>query len=71
MTGKELSCLRCGGSMEEGYTLDQGMGAFPRTAWIRRRPRRRFLRPPFREWNWITTYRCTQCGYLESYAKTR
>jgi len=56
--------------MEEGFTLDHSHGANLQAAWVEGQPRKSFwtglkisgAKHP------ITTFRCTSCGYLESYA---
>jgi predicted RNA-binding Zn-ribbon protein involved in translation (DUF1610 family) len=66
-------CPRCGGSMEVGFLMDASVarGYAEPTRWAEGQPipsiwsgvknkvRRR-----------VDTYRCTECGYLESYAVT-
>lgn len=70
--GKQLECPKCQGTMERGFLKDTGgLGAVQRPTWIAGEP----------VWsNWtgviidvqvtleVATYRCTVCGYLESYA---
>jgi hypothetical protein len=67
------SCTKCNGSMEEGFIPDLGDKSVLQTSdWyegLPERPRwfgrlktsgkRRFL---------VRSYRCTRCGYIESYA---
>lgn len=55
---------------------DMGVGALPRIAWVKGRPRTK-LSIMLRPWakkdiiRYITTLRCIECGYLESYAPPR
>lgn len=65
------NCVKCGGEMEEGFTLDNTYGARLQSGWVEGAPERsrwtgislkgKDLLP-------ITTFRCVRCGYLESYA---
>ena len=69
MTERKLACPKCRSAMEAGFVLDQTYGANAQSAWIEGTPQPSFWsglkvgeRLP------VTTYRCTRCGYLESYA---
>jgi hypothetical protein len=67
----ERTCHKCSGPMEEGFTLDHGFDQNLQAAWIEGTPRRSIwtgLEVPRSIQHPITTYRCTRCGYLESYA---
>lgn len=65
-------CVKCGGSMEEGFVIDHGdYGSQSVAKWQGGAPRKSF-------WTGIkegdpqvdiATFRCTRCGYLESYAR--
>ncbi len=69
------SCPRCGGRFQEGFILDQGdHGSRAQSAWVEGPPEKSFwtglklrgkIRIP------VVTHRCTQCGFLESYAPKR
>ena len=66
------TCPKCHRHMEEGFVLDQTYGANAQAAWIEGQPRRSVwtgLKVDRGALNPITTYRCTGCGYLESYAR--
>ena len=65
-------CAKCDGKMEEGFLLDNTHGGRVQTKWVQGAPE---------ESRWgvgvklkgrlqlpISTFRCTKCGYLESYA---
>lgn len=57
--------------MEEGFVLDRGEGDGKRvSAWIEGRPQRAWygLKTKGRQMRSVQTFRCTKCGYLESYA---
>jgi len=59
---RSLSCPRCSGSMEPGYTLDEGYGTRTVAKWVAGEPERSKAQHD------VVTYRCRRCGYLESYA---
>ena len=65
-------CVKCGGSMHEGFVLDHGdSGAQTIATWHEGAPRKSFwlgIKEGDSQTN-IRTYRCQRCGYLESYAK--
>ncbi len=67
-----LTCLRCQSPMEEGVSLDHGHGNVLLPAeWLEGPPERSFwfgLKTKGREKFAVRTFRCTRCGYLESYA---
>ena len=57
--------------METGFIVDEGYGTRTVAKWVRGAPQRSFwtgLRVKSKEASDIATYRCTRCGYLESYA---
>lgn len=68
-----MDCPKCKGSMDEGYFLDRQQGArkVP-SEWVEGEPDRMFLigvsinGKDHRE---IQVFRCSSCGFLESYAK--
>jgi hypothetical protein len=65
-------CPKCDGRFEEGFTLDLGdHNARNQTTWVEGKPERSFwtgLRLKGRTRHNIVNYRCTRCGFLESYA---
>ena len=71
MASRSLECPRCGGSMEQGFIIDEGYGT-------KRPPKWAAGTPVFSMWTGlklrgkeqleVSTYRCHRCGYLESYA---
>ena len=70
---KTHSCPKCEQPMEEGYILDLTHGNYKTTStWIAGKPeQRRFwggLKTDDRDNLEIQTFRCTACGFLESYA---
>jgi hypothetical protein len=57
--------------MDDGFTLDHTHGEHKQAAWVEGPPQRSFwtgVKAPRAMQHPITTYRCTKCGYLESYA---
>ena len=64
-------CVKCGGSMEQGFIADAGYGTIEVAKWQEGPPQKSFWtgikkgEPQFE----IATLRCTRCGFLESYAR--
>jgi hypothetical protein len=57
--------------MEEGFVLDRTHGANLQSSWIEGPPETSFwtgLKMKGREQIPVTTFRCSKCGYLESFA---
>ena len=68
---RSLSCPRCSGQMEAGFTVDEGHGTRSVPKWVEGEPVKSIwtgLRLRGREKFEVVTYRCRRCGYLESYA---
>lgn len=71
MTEAFLRCVKCRSPMEEGFIVDNTYGARVQSEWVQGAPE-------VSRWTGVklkgrlhlpaTTYRCTKCGYLESYA---
>jgi hypothetical protein len=65
-----MACPKCQQPMQEGYLANEA-----RVARWYEGPPRRWLGVAIVGWANkqlpITTYRCSSCGYLESYAKAR
>ena len=66
----QASCSKCGGQLEKGFIVDHtGASYFHRLLWNPGDPKKTF-------WSGldaknavpVDTFRCTSCGYLESYA---
>jgi predicted RNA-binding Zn-ribbon protein involved in translation (DUF1610 family) len=68
-TVTSLSCPKCSGAMQSGVTLDYwNVNSSEQALWSAALQKNfPFARQP--KSKKIITYRCTQCGYLESYAK--
>ena len=66
------TCVKCGGTMSEGFVVDEGYGTAGVSTWQDGVPKKSFwtgvkqLKESQIE---ITTWRCRRCGYLESYAR--
>jgi hypothetical protein len=69
----DKTCPKCHRAMEEGYVLDRVRPpAMGQAVWIPGAPVRSFwtgLKVDRATMKPITTYRCTGCGYLESYTR--
>ena len=72
MSEPQKSCPKCRGRMEEGFLPDWGDGNRLRTSqWQEGLPEKSFwfgLKTGDKRRYQIRSYRCTGCGYLESYA---
>jgi hypothetical protein len=71
MESRSITCPRCGGGMEPGYTIDIGYGTKAVPKWVAGEPRKSMwtgLKLGGKEQLEVSTYRCRRCGYLESYA---
>lgn len=58
--------------MQEGFTLDLTYGGTRVSQWVAGKPERSFwtgAKVSDKERHEIQSYRCTKCGYLESYAR--
>jgi predicted nucleic-acid-binding Zn-ribbon protein len=65
-------CPKCRSKMEEGFVKDEGYGVVHASKWVEGPPEKSFwtgTKTSGRNQVQVTTYRCTSCGYLESYAK--
>lgn len=72
MKERDPECAKCGSNMDAGYVLDYIHGGMTQTTWVEGAPIRSFwtgLKIRGRRKLGITTWRCTNCGYLESYAR--
>ncbi len=70
----EINCLRCQTPMEVGFMADVGdYSVVQQTRWCRGQPNPSFWggevqHKQMRQGLRVLTYRCPNCGYLESYA---
>jgi len=73
---RKPACVKCGQSLEKGYVLDSAHSSLQQKRWVEGEP------TPGGFWHAgglklqkgariipVITWRCTGCGYLESYAK--
>lgn len=66
-----VECPKCGGKMEVGYILDVAHGSNLVSNWIEGAPEHSTwtgVKLKGRRKLPTSTYRCSKCGYLESYA---
>ena len=78
MTKRNLKCPKCNAEMEEGFILDKGDSGALQSRWVEGEPEKTSLFGVKTTWFGVntsgkeilqvTTYRCTGCGFLESYA---
>jgi predicted Zn-ribbon and HTH transcriptional regulator len=64
-------CPKCSGNMDESFVLDRTHGANLQSFWVEGPATKRFLggvQLKDRERIPVTTFRCSKCGYLESFA---
>ena len=73
MQNETTKCVKCGGEMSAGFILNMGFrAAAGASTWQEGDPEPSFwtgIKHFEKEKHPITVYRCTACGYLESYAK--
>ena len=76
MPASRHACPRCAKWMEKGYVLDISYGGAFQSSWVPGEPAEkrpilgaeRGIKIPKLQRQKIVTYRCTGCGYLESFA---
>jgi predicted nucleic-acid-binding Zn-ribbon protein len=69
---ERLTCPKCRGDMEEGFRIDATHGGVYSEQWMPGPPQKSFwfgTKVDKEQLRQVKTYCCTQCGYLESYAK--
>ena len=65
------SCPKCGSQMEIGFLLDNSYANLVPSLWIKGLPERAFWRLiniRGKTKRFVASYRCVDCGLLESYA---
>ena len=70
MTGS--ACPKCRSNMEEGFVKDEAHGVVHASKWVAGPPEKSFwtgTKTRGKKQVEILTYRCSNCGYLESYAR--
>ena len=68
----KTECPRCRQRMVEGFVRDQDSGSSYASKWVEGAPEKSFwtgTKTAGKKQVPVATYRCTGCGYLESYAK--
>jgi hypothetical protein len=71
MSDPERVCPKCKAKMERGFVLDQTYGGRFPAKWVEGEPERTIwlgVRLKGKRSLELATYRCTSCGYVESYA---
>ena len=72
MTTTDHECPKCRNMMEEGFIADLTHGAVMTSKWIEGEPEKSFwtvTKTKGKRQVEVHTFRCTNCGFLESYAK--
>jgi hypothetical protein len=72
MIATRQQCPKCSGQMEQGFVLDNTHGARIVSQWAVGAPQKSFwtgTKLPDEALIPIGTFRCTSCGFLESYAR--
>ena len=67
-------CPKCRGKMDEGFIMDEGYGHVKPSKWVEGAPEESFwvgTKTRGKKQVQVTTFCCTKCGYLESYARAR
>ena len=71
MMGRNIKCPKCQRAMQKGYIPDATYGGVVLGTWVEGEVETGFLgaiKLKGKTRRKITTYRCSSCGYLESYA---
>jgi predicted nucleic-acid-binding Zn-ribbon protein len=65
------NCPKCAGDLQEGFILDMSYAARWVSSWVAGKPEKSYagIKISGKEQHSIQTFRCTKCGYLESYAR--
>ena len=66
-----LSCPKCTGEMVRGFCVDHSQAVRMLPAWLEGIPKRSFfgfVKVTYKQIP-IAVFRCSECGYLESYAR--
>ena len=72
MNTETSQCPKCNGEMVQGFIVDRTKGAVHVSSWFAGAPKRSFwfgIKEPASEAIPIGTFRCSACGFLESYAR--
>lgn len=67
-----INCVKCEGLMEEGFIVDRGDYEYKTVnTWVEGKPVKSFwsgIKVDDKQQIKVRTFRCANCGYLESYA---
>ena len=69
-----MQCPKCQTRMDEGFIKDEGYGHVLPSKWVEGSPEKSFwlgTKTAGKKQVQVSTFRCTKCGYLESYARER
>ena len=71
MNNTPQQCPKCNGQMEQGFVIDKGLNMQYVSHWAAGPPQKSFWQGTSPPANVIPigVFRCTSCGYLESYAR--
>ena len=71
MSADKLTCLKCGGEMMRGFIVDHSFHQIAVSHWVEGLAQKSLMwgtKVPAEKSMPTATFRCTKCGYLESYA---
>ena len=71
MAANVNSCPKCNGKMEQGFIVDLAQGVYV-SQWAPGAPKKSFwtkTKLPVKQMIPIGSFRCMDCGFLESYAR--
>ena len=69
MDAQQMTCPKCQGNMARGFIAEAG-GVTTVTEWTEGLPENATLTgKPEESRFYVATYRCSSCGYLDSYAR--
>ncbi len=69
---QQVTCPKCGRTMVQGFVPDLNYQAVGISVWVEGPPQKSFWSGTDARWERsipIATFRCSGCGYLESYAR--
>jgi len=72
MANPPQTCAKCGGKMKQGFVVDHSRAAIFVSHWVAGAPEKSFwtrTKVSRRGQVPIGTFRCSSCGFLESYAR--
>jgi hypothetical protein len=71
MSADKLTCLKCSGDIVRGFIVDLSFPQIAVSHWVEGPPQKSLVsgtKVPADKAMPTATFRCTKCGYLESYA---